>query len=1445
MKQTGKVRLVSCILLALCCVCAYSQKYTGLTVTETNAANPNFHLLFDGNLTGNQWQASEVEDDIWFIVDLGETKPVGFMKLYWENANAKAYNLSFSINGVDYTNQLDFTDMPAGNRVDNVDLTDKEIVCRYVRFQGIALQMGYGYSIFEIEIYPPLQPELTTITFTNPVGIHVNAGESLPLFVEGKDQMGNLIALTAPVQWRVIEEGATISSDGIFMSLVPGLYTITATCVTISAKLKVEVTPNREKLSILSNGVDASSTQGNNMAALAFDGDYGSRWESAHSAEPQYIQVDLGKRYVVTDMRISWEGANAKNYHIEVSDDHIQWNKVIEKTDMPAGARIDMLYGLENVMGRYVRLTGTERNGVWGYSIYEWEIYGVDSEVQNDHEPPAAPTDFTASPAVYAVFLQWTASTDNVGVDHYKIYKDGVFEALIDGKATTSMTISNLSPETTYTFGIRAYDANGNESAETSLQVTTNDNSIGDVIMTGVGNIAAGMSTECSSVRSNGDNRSDLAVDGNPTTRWESEYTDDQYITVNLGLPFYIGRAILRWEAASGKHYVIEVSTDNIDWQKAYEFNGIGLSKDARIDDLTFNTVVGQYVRMRGVERNTDYSYSLYEFEIYSPGSGPEDVIDPNPNPDPEPILPDDPAFHVSQPVANTMITETRRPTLMWEAVDGAQSYEVWLNITRDDYDWYRCGSLLDRFTKVGESTVNSFTLTADLPDRWTYKWYVIAKTSDGMVRNSDLGQFSIYLPTIENVDDGVSIIDGCRDLNKNGQIDTYENWRLPVDVRVADLMAGMTLEEKAYQMFYNAQLYPLSGWAFGPGTVEDMFQKQKNAAKTRLGIPFVSAGDNIHGYQTTFPTQSTLAASRNLDLAHKVANIQRTEQMSVGARGMLGPLAEVGTKVLYPRIQEGCGEDADFAAAMVRAMISGFQNGPELCPTSIMVTTKHWPGEGAGGEALIVYDAVTAKYHMKPWFAHVDAGGGAVMPGYAGSSYMDPGGPGAGDSKKITDYLRNIVGFDGVVCTDWLPWGAWINCALAGADVMGGADPGAEGFSMDEFIREVGEERINEAVKRILTVKFKLGVFEDPYKDAADKVKYTSTWYTEESQELVIDAARQSMTLLKNTSRLLPLDKSSGRRYLVTGSRADDGESYRIWTSSFHREHGAKTMYEALQELGKENGFSVSDTETNPDVSIVIIGEPTYTHRTMWTLEQPYIHDVTEYTPNERDLSVLKEARALGKPVIAVLIMPRPFVLTNILGYADAIVVAYRPGDGAGPALCQVLFGDYAPTGRLPWQLPRSMEQVGTDVIAGQIEKWDLPFDLGATAAERQEIRSKIIKGEHIEPIYGDPLYQYGYGLQNYEMENGNSTKINLQQKDREQLKVFPNPVRDLLNIDLNDHIISMKIYHISGRLQYSSIFTVGNRSLTLDVSDWENGFYIIRINDDKNTYIQRFIKQ
>nr|WP_328918085.1 glycoside hydrolase family 3 C-terminal domain-containing protein [Streptomyces sp. NBC_00223] len=687
------------------------------------------------------------------------------------------------------------------------------------------------------------------------------------------------------------------------------------------------------------------------------------------------------------------------------------------------------------------------------------------------------------------------------------------------------------------------------------------------------------------------------------------------------------------------------------------------------------------------------------------------------------------------------MITNTRRPALSWAAVAGAAHYEVWLNISRTDYDFTASGNLLDLYTKVAEPTGTGYTPTWDISDRWTYKWYVVAVSGSGAKTTSNIRTFSVYLPDIEQVNDGVNVINGARDLNKDGTIEPYEDWRLPVGTRVGDLLGRMTLEEKAYQMFYNVQQYPMSGWHFGPAQPADLNNVLLSTAATRLGIPPVSAGDTTAGYQTTYPLQSTLAAGKDYPLDYQLGNMQREEELEVGARGTLSPLAEVGTKVLYPRIQEGGGENADVAAAQLKALVAGLQGGPELNPGSVLATVKHWPGEGAGGEAGIVYDGVTIKYHMIPFRAAMEAGAVNIMPGYAGSSYLDPGGPGAGDSAKILTYLRQNMGYTGLITTDWLPSTAWINAANAGSDVMGGADPGAADFTMASFENQVPLSRINDAVTRILTLKFELGVFDHPYGDPVNgPYRFHQPSYT----ALANQASRESNTLLKNNG-VLPVKLNSGDNIVVAGPRATDSAACCIWSSYFHENYGSLDMLDAIKARAAKAGVNVyQDTGPAPKLAIVNVGEPSYTHATAWVDTQPYL-------PADQ-LAVIQNFKNQGIPVVVVLTLPRPIVMSDWNNLADAIVVTYRGGEEVGPATASLLFGDYTPRGHLPWQMPRSLDQVlkpgGGDNPADANEAWDLPYDLGATAAERADIRAKIDAGQTVPTTYGNPLYAYGAGL-------------------------------------------------------------------------------------------------
>ena len=198
------------------------------------------------------------------------------------------------------------------------------------------------------------------------------------------------------------------------------------------------------------------------------------------------------------------------------------------------------------------------------------------------------------------------------------------------------------------------------------------------------------------------------------------------------------------------------------------------------------------------------------------------------------------------------------------------------------------------------------------------------------------------------------------------------------------------------------------------------------------------------------------------------------------------------------------------------------------------------------------------------------------------------------------------------------------------------------------------------------------------------------------------------------------------------------------IWTSYFHQEYGSLNILDAIRARAATAGVNVySGTGPSPKLAVVAVGEPSYTHATSWVKEQPYL-------PADQ-LAVIQNFRNQGIPVVVLLVMARPYVITEWNGLANAIVVTYRGGEEMGPAAASLLFGDYTPRGRLPWQLPRSLDQVlrpgGTDVPADAVESWDLPYDLGATAAQRADIRAKIDAGQTVPTTYGNPLYPYGAG--------------------------------------------------------------------------------------------------
>lgn len=605
--------------------------------------------------------------------------------------------------------------------------------------------------------------------------------------------------------------------------------------------------------------------------------------------------------------------------------------------------------------------------------------------------------------------------------------------------------------------------------------------------------------------------------------------------------------------------------------------------------------------------------------------------------------------------------------------------------------------------------------------------------------------------------------IDGFtfRDLNNNGKLDVYEDYRADVESRVNDILSQMTIEEKVGLMWHPPIGIGTKGEILGKpdvatyslvSTYDVMLNKQfrhfnlfkipstesiakwynaiqKLAEQDRLGIPVTISSDPRHGINnfmdgdflggdfSKWPEPIGLAATNDSLLVADFGRIAAEELRSVGIRTALHPMADLATEPRWARINGTFGEDADLSAKMTAAYIFGFQ-GSEINNQTVACMTKHWPGGGPqedGWDAHFRYGADQEypgnnfDYHLKPFLAAFKANTMMIMPYYGIAKDQTSENVGMSFNKEIiTDLLRKQYGYDGVVCTDWgivegfsifgytifesTGWGVddlstkqrVKKIIDAGVDQFGGNSNSDE---LLELIKEgqVSEARIDESARRLLRAKFQIGLFDNPYIDVKTAI---ATVGKKEFVEKGKVAQRKSIVLLKNkmdTDSVMALPLAGDLKIYVENIAKDVAGQY-------------ATVVDSLNEA---------------DIAILRLQTP-WEPRDGNFIEAMFHQGFLDF--QEPELSRILEI-ANTKPTVICMYLDRPAVMPEI----ESSVVGLLGEFGAyDDAVLDVVFGKFNPTGKLPFDLPGSME-----AVEKQFE--DVPFDTE------------------------NPLYSFGHGL-NYE---------------------------------------------------------------------------------------------
>ena len=613
--------------------------------------------------------------------------------------------------------------------------------------------------------------------------------------------------------------------------------------------------------------------------------------------------------------------------------------------------------------------------------------------------------------------------------------------------------------------------------------------------------------------------------------------------------------------------------------------------------------------------------------------------------------------------------------------------------------------------------------------------------------------------PTLER--DGLRF----KDLNRNGTLDPYEDWRLTPEARARDLVGRMTLEEKAGTLMHGTARGAGPMAMAGTGSsydatanralidsakVTSMITRlrgdpaalatqnnalQEIAERTRLGIPITISTDPRHHFQyvlgasesegqfSQWPETLGLAALGDTGLVRRFGDIARQEYRAVGIHMALSPQADLATEPRWSRINGTFGEDADLAGRMVRAYVEGFQHGTRGADTGgVQTIVKHWVGYGAAKEGFdshnyygrfASFPGRNFEYHVRPFLPAFAANVAGVMPTYSileGATWdgkpIEPVGAGF-NRQLLTDMLRRRYGFRGIVLTDWaitndcndrcragaprgerpsfadlgMPWGVedrtmrarFVQAVQAGVDQFGGTE---RADLLVDAVRagQLTEARLDTSAERVLVGKFALGLFENPYVEPVEAARRVGS---DAFRAAALDAQRRALVLLENQGGILPLRAKSGTAALRVYLRG------------------------VAPEAATQRGWIVVSDPKQADVAIIRLTAPFETLHSQYVFGAMQHEGSLAFRDGDPDYEAFKQASAVT-PTVVTVYLDRPAILTPIKEHARALIANFGVSDAA---LLDVLAGRARPEGKLPLELPSSMDAV-------LAQKSDVPHD-------------------------------------------------------------------------------------------------------------------------------------